>query len=136
MISIDWNPDRRTLRTFALGLLVLAVVSTAWLLWQHRFAATAQWVCLIAGGTGLVGACVPTRVRWIYVAWMLAVFPIGWCVFQCLLAILFFGVITPLGFLMKRLGRDPLQLRTQPGATTYWTVRAPSDDPRGHFRQY
>ena len=53
-----------------------------------------------------------------------------------MLAILYYAVIWPLGLLMKALGRDPLALRTDPKATTYWNERPQSDDPRRHFRQY
>ncbi len=136
MISIDWNPTRQTLRTFAIGLCVLAVVYCAWLAWGQRLEGWRAWLCLIAGGLGIAGTVAPPLLRWVYVAWMVLVFPIGWCVFQASLAILYFAVIWPLGLLMKALGRDPLQLRPDPHATTYWNERPQSDDPRRHFRQY
>ncbi len=136
MIAIDWNPDRKTLRTFAVGLVVLAVAYASWLGWNARLSIGAIWVCGVTGGLGLVGMCVPSRLRWVYVVWMVVVFPIGWSVFQAMLAILYFVVIMPLGLLMKALGRDPLQLRAEPNAITYWNERPQSDDPRRHFRQY
>ena len=136
MIAIDWNPTRQTLRTFAIGLVVLACVYAGWLGWHERLSYAAAWVCGIVGGLGLVGVCIPPLLRWVYVAWMVVVFPIGWCVFQAMLAILYFAVIWPLGLLLKALGRDPLQLRSDPHATTYWNERPQSDDPRRHFRQY
>ena len=136
MISIDWHPSRNTLRTFAVGLVVLACVYAGWLGWHARLSNTAAWGCGIVGGIGLLGVCVPPLLRWVYVAWMVVVFPIGWCVFQAMLAILYFAVIWPLGLLMRAPGRDPLQLRSDPNATTYWNERPQSDDPRRHFRQY
>ena len=136
MHSIDWNPTRQTLRTFAIGLLVLACAYVAWKAWQGHLRSSQALLCGVAGTLGLVGLISPSLLKWVYVAWMVVVFPIGWCVFQVLLATLYFGVITPLGLLMKLVGRDPLQLRPDPQATTYWNERAPSDDPRRHFRQY
>ena len=41
------------------------------------------------------------------------------------LGILFFGVVTPTGLLMRLLGHDPLRLRLDKTATTYWIVRNP-----------
>jgi hypothetical protein len=41
------------------------------------------------------------------------------------LGIMFFGVITPMGLVMRALGKDPLRLTREPEATTYWIDRQP-----------
>ena len=41
------------------------------------------------------------------------------------LAILFFGMFVPLGWLMRATGRKPLQLKRDPAATSYWIERDP-----------
>jgi hypothetical protein len=41
------------------------------------------------------------------------------------LGIMFFGVVTPIGLLMRALGKDVLKLRRQSDATTYWVNREP-----------
>ncbi len=41
------------------------------------------------------------------------------------LAIMFFLVITPIGLLMRALGKDPLRLRLDKAATSYWIDRTP-----------
>jgi len=41
------------------------------------------------------------------------------------LGIIFFGVVTPTGLLMRALGKDPLRLKLEPRATTYWIDRQP-----------
>ena len=37
-----------------------------------------------------------------------------------ILGVMFFGVITPIGFLMRLAGKDLLRLRRDPAAGTYW----------------
>lgn len=37
-----------------------------------------------------------------------------------LMGVIFFGVFAPMGVLMRLLGKDPLRLRRDPQATTYW----------------
>jgi hypothetical protein len=39
--------------------------------------------------------------------------------------LLFYLVITPAGWLIRRLGNDPLKLRFDPSASTYWIERQP-----------
>jgi len=41
------------------------------------------------------------------------------------LGILFFGVVVPTGLLMRIFGKDPLSLRLNNSADTYWVVRTP-----------
>jgi hypothetical protein len=41
------------------------------------------------------------------------------------LGILFFGVVTPTGFIMRLLSSDPLRLRFDQSSTSYWVVRTP-----------
>ena len=41
------------------------------------------------------------------------------------LALIFYLVITPIGFARRMLGRDPLKLRFEPAARSYWIERQP-----------
>ena len=43
--------------------------------------------------------------------------------FRAVLLLVFFLVLTPLGILLRALGKDYLSTRTDPGATTYWISR-------------
>jgi hypothetical protein len=42
-----------------------------------------------------------------------------------MLGIMFYGVITPTGLIMRAFGKDPLRLRFEKDADTYWIVRTP-----------
>jgi predicted membrane metal-binding protein len=41
------------------------------------------------------------------------------------LGLLFFSTVTPIGLLLRALGKDPLRLRFDPEAPTYWIERRP-----------
>jgi len=45
-------------------------------------------------------------------------------------AVLFYGVITPMGLAARALGKDSLRRRRDPQASTYWIARSPPG-PRG-----
>ena len=38
---------------------------------------------------------------------------------------LFYGCIAPVGFLMRLSGKDPLRLKYEPDAESYWIMRTP-----------
>ncbi len=50
------------------------------------------------------------------------------------LGIMFFGVITPMGLLMRLLGKDLLRLRADPDAKSYWVDRKPPGPARDSFK--
>jgi hypothetical protein len=47
------------------------------------------------------------------------------CVSPVVLAVLFFTTVTPIGLLMRAVGKDPLRLRFDREAPTYWIERQP-----------
>jgi hypothetical protein len=50
------------------------------------------------------------------------------------LGIMFFGVITPMGVLMRMFGKDPLRLRLDKAARSYWIARTPPGPAPETFR--
>jgi hypothetical protein len=41
------------------------------------------------------------------------------------MGLVFFTTVVPIGLLMRALGKDPLRLRRQPTADSYWIAREP-----------
>ncbi len=87
----------------------------------------------VAGGALVLAS--PSTGRALYRGWMLAALPIGWTFSMGVLAIAFYGVITPVGVAMRLVGRDPLHRRFDRAAGTYWSPRRPARDPSRYFRQ-
>src|SRR5262249_51324530 len=42
-----------------------------------------------------------------------------------IMALLFYGTVLPTGLVMRAMGKDLLRLKRDPGADSYWIVRAP-----------
>lgn len=136
IVDINWNPSRKELKTFSLLLIVFFAI-VAWIV--HSKGASLQTAALVAGGgavVGIAGVLSPAFIRVVYVVWMAAVFPIGFVVSNVVLAAVFYGVVWPIGLLMKLTGRNSLQLGLDRESRTYWNVRQPVKDPRRYFRQY
>jgi len=45
------------------------------------------------------------------------------------LGVLFYGILTPLGILSRMRGNDPLRLKRDPSAQSYWISRKPPGPP-------
>ena len=134
--DIQFNPTTKTLRQFA-GL------------WLVFFGGLGLWEALGRGHTtlgaglgglgvagGVLGLAQPGLLRPIYVAWMVLAFPIGWTVSLLILAVMYYGLFTPIALVFKLIGRDPLERTRRPGLETYWTPKATPTDPRRYFKQF
>jgi hypothetical protein len=51
------------------------------------------------------------------------------------LGIVFYTTVTPIGLLMRLLGKDPLRLKIDPDASTYWIERRPPGPAPDTMRQ-
>ncbi len=138
---MDWSivkaePSRKVLRQFAGTWLVLFLgISAQKQFLQSRPGAALAWAvaALIVGIPGLVR---PALVRWAYSGSMVLAFPVGWCVSNCILAALYFGVITPIGLVRRCLGHDELGRRPDSGRGTFWDPKPAPRDVSSYFRQY
>lgn len=78
-----------------------------------------MWAGSIAGVFAVLGLVFPNGLKPVYRAWMIFGEKIGWLNSRILLGIVFYGLLTPISFLMVLLGKRPLQLRFDPQAESY-----------------
>lgn len=137
MIEINWNPPTRELKQFAgvwfPGFFILV---GGLVLYRTHSLPIAAAIWTPAFVISLVGYFVPAFMRYIYVGWMCAAFPIGWVVSHLILAIIFYLVLTPIGLVMRVAGRDPMRRAFDRSAKTYWHAHNPGGDTARYFRQF
>jgi hypothetical protein len=135
MIAIQWNPERKQLRQFA-GI------------WFPAFCALVGWSIArksghwheveigwgIAGVISLFGLVFPPLIRPIFVGLILLTYPIGWVVSHLLLGLIYYGIVTPVGLILRMTGHDPLQLKT-PSGNTLWKTPVGKNGPGSYLRQ-
>ena len=146
LIDIDWRPSRRRLRGFGTIAAVVFAALGAWVYFRHSvvgIALTPRAAALTAGVLWAVAAlalvlrfAAPVALRPLYVALSLISWPIGWVLSHVLLAVLFYGVVTPMGLLRRAVGGDPLTRQFPTDASTYWIRRRPAKDTSQYFRQF
>jgi hypothetical protein len=71
-----------------------------------------------------------------YRGWLRVALPFGRLLTGALLTVVYLLVVTPIGLLLRLVGRDPLERRIDRGAATYWRPHARRDDPEDPFRPY
>jgi len=140
MIQIDWKPDERKLRQFALIFLAgFGIIGCLAALKLESPYIGPIWIPGMLWGLGLlVGMCgllFPPLVRPVYLAWMAAAFPLGWVMSHLFLALVFFGLFTPVSLFFRLLGRDPLN-RIGKAKESYWVCRPEPPPAKRYFNQF
>jgi Saxitoxin biosynthesis operon protein SxtJ len=118
--------DSRELRHFGLGLaLLLALIFWALLPWLGDRPRPA-WP-LVAGAVLAALALIwPAAILPIYRGFLPVARVLGVVNTWLLLGVVFFGILTPLGWMLRRLGRLQYETRFEPGAASY-RVEVPRD---------
>jgi hypothetical protein len=145
LIEINWRPERRQLRTFGLVCFLAFALLGAWARWHHAVVVfrlgegASHAVARGLWGASLVclalALVVPTWLRPLHVGLCVIALPIGLVVSHVLLALVFYGVFTPVAVAFRLLGRDALCRRFDRDAETYWLRRRSTGEVRRYFRQ-
>jgi len=127
--EVPRRPTRSMLRQFAGLCLAASWLLAAWHGGVRGRVPLATAVALAGTGLGLAGLWRPEWLRPVFVGAVVAGFPLGWLVSRALLALVYFGLVTPLGWAFRR--RKP----AGPGASL-WSERPTPTDPGRYLRQY
>ena len=133
--DISFSPSRRMLRQFAGLLMAVSVGFAAYRGFVHGPGGLGMLIGVAGGLIGMLGLVAPTLIRPLFVAWMVVAFPIGWTISRVLLALVFYGLFTPLGLVFKVIGRDRLLRARSPGRDSYWAPK-PQPEVRHYYRQF
>lgn len=87
------------------------------------------WALALAGGFALAALAVPGILAPLNRLWLKFGLLLHRVVSPLVLGIMFFLVLTPTGLLMRLLGKDPLRLRFDKDAASYWIDRTPPGPP-------
>jgi len=135
VISVQWHPEKKQLRQFA-GIWFPAFCALlGWIVGKktgHWGGVQAVWT--VCGVQALAGLIFPAAIRPVFVGLILATFPIGWVVSHFLLGVIFYGLVTPIGLVLRLTGHDPLQLQA-PTGNSLWKTSVGKTDSASYLRQ-
>jgi hypothetical protein len=146
LIDINWKPDQKILRNF--GFIAAAVFGAlgVWAKFKHSIvfihlaestAGAAAWALWALTAACLVLALAfPRGLKYLFLGLTLIGLPIGYVVSHVLMAAIFYLVLTPIGLILRAMGRDSLQRKFDPEAKSYWIPKQPVRDVRRYYRQF
>ena len=145
LTEIDWNPDKKKLRSFCFVLGLVCTIIAAWYAYKNmnqNFKFTSSSASTIALAIWLPGALSlilgfsrPQTIKPIYILLTAITTPIGIIVNMILLSVIYFLVITPLALFFKIIRRDALN-KSSKTADSYWEDLSQSSSKESYFKQF
>ena len=126
-LSRDQQVEGSSDRSFGLVFAVVFLVIACWPLFYREL--PRWWAVAIAAGFTVLAIWKPTLLAGLNRQWLKLGLLLGKIVSPIALGILFYGVVTPIGLVMRLTGKDPLRLKLDPGAASYWIPREPPGPP-------
>ncbi|MBI3882122.1 MAG: hypothetical protein HY301_18940 [Verrucomicrobia bacterium] len=139
--DVNWNPGRPERRKFAVSLIIgfpivgALMLFAAWLK-THAWQPFGLWLGAIGCAAGVVFWLVPQIARPFYVAWYFLACCIGIVVSNVLLTVFFYLAVTPVGWLLRACGRQPLSKGFDKSAATYWRDAEKGIEASRYYRQF
>lgn len=75
-------------------------------------------------------------IDWTYRALATVTWPIGFVMAHVIMGLIFFGLVTPIGWIRRLLGHDPLRRRKDSNATSYWEELDQEKKASSYFRPF
>jgi len=113
--------EKTDLRKFGLtvGTVLLLISIVLYLLDKDSF--------IYFGGVGILllsfGLILPTVLKPLNRMWMILAIILGWFMSRVILFILYYVIITTIGFFLKLIGKDFLHLKIDKSSQSYWEAR-------------
>jgi ABC-type uncharacterized transport system permease subunit len=108
---------RRFVVTVSLALGILGAI----LVWRKRDIGFMLWG--IGSAALVIGWVRPTVLRPLYKYWMKLALALGFVTSHIVLALLYYLVFTPMGLVMRAVGKNPLSLHFDEKTESYWIKR-------------
>lgn len=126
--------EKKELRNFGLMVGGILCVIGIWPMIRHG-EALRLWAILPGALLIPLGLAAPTFLAPIFKVWMKIGHVMGWINTRIILGVLYFGLITPMGVVMRMFGWDSMSRALRQDAESYRVVRQPR--PRNHMtRQF
>jgi hypothetical protein len=124
--TMSGSADVKQLRSFGLLVGGVFLFIGLWpLVWRGD--AIRPWALTIAAILMPLGLLLPTFLAPLHKGWMAVGHVLGWVNTRIILGIVYYGLLVPMGLLMKMLGRDPMRRAFVPEMETYRVVRERRD---------
>ena len=119
------NTSKKDLRSFGYTIgTILFIISAVLFYYNNQLY---QNLTVIAAIFVVLGGLIPQLLKPVYLVWMTFAVILGWVMTRVILSVIFYLIMTPIGFLSKILGEDFLELKKRE-SDSFWNQRDSSKE--------
>jgi hypothetical protein len=126
-LSRDQQVEGSSDRSFGLVFAAVFLVIACWPLIDR--AVPRWWAFVVAAVFAGIALMRPELLGGLNRLWIRFGVLLGKVVSPIALGVLFYGVLAPMGVVMRLMGKDPLRLKLDSGVNSYWIRRKPPGPP-------
>ena len=137
LIEINWHPDRKQLRGFGFAALIATTAISLLLYFIKGLPIYWAAAIFVFGFIIFLSSRLYLRLTKVfYLALTAVTSPIGFVISFLLMAVFYYLLITPLSLIFRLIGRDPLNRKFDPDASSYWQTHYQPDSLDRYFHQF
>ena len=134
MTALIKKKSRRAEREFGLIVGGVLLLLSGWWTYRGKFPTLSPVTLPIGGLLVLLGLVFPAALVWPNKAWMALAEGLSFVTTRIILAFVFFGIVTPIGFIKRLFGWDPLNRRAA-ASDSYWTPYSERQKDPHHYEK-
>ena len=119
------NTSKKDLKSFGYTIGIILFIISALLFYYNN--QLYQNLTVIAAIFVVLGGLIPQLLKPVYLVWMTFAVILGWVMTRVILSVIFYLIMTPIGFLSKILGEDFLELKKRE-SDSFWNQRDSSKE--------
>ncbi|MCU0666087.1 MAG: SxtJ family membrane protein [Candidatus Omnitrophica bacterium] len=127
--------DKKTLKNFGLTMAVALAVIFALVFFFHKH--INYWLLAISLIFLVLAVVCPFVLKPVYILWMKLAKILSWINTRILLIIMFYLIFTPIGIMIRLLGKDLLERKIDKNSKTYWKKKEKGEfTPESYLHQF
>ena len=136
LIHLNNDPNEQELRTFGRWLPAFLVLLCAIFYWRTSSWTVVGWIAGVGSVYNVLFLVAESWRKPMFLGWLYLTYPIGWFISHTVLLVIYLLVLTPIGWLLRLSGRDPLQRTLETDKTSYWEPVEPTNNKERYFQQF
>ena len=124
---------KKDIRDFGITIGIIFLIVAGFLFYKEND--SFQLFIYIAASFMSLGFLVPIILKPIYLVWMIFADILGWFMTRFILSLLFYLVITPIGLVLRIMGKDLLELRKEEIQDSYWNMRESEKEQNQNYEK-